>query len=129
MSELINIFIVNHGQFGKYMIESTEMIVGKSKNLYSFSLMKDMSIEDLIFEIQSKIDEIEGDVLFLTDLFGGTPNNVATYFHEKYGYKIIAGYNLPMLIELILTRDNTDNGLSELIDLTINTGKESIKSI
>ena len=87
------IFIINHGEFGKALIESAELIAGPLDDIYAFSLKKGMSLEDLIELVEDKL-KTEKNVIILTDLFGGTPNNVAVYLQNKYQFPLISGVNM-----------------------------------
>lgn len=126
MSERIIIFVLNHGEFGEYMVKSAELIVGKIDDIYAFSLTKEMSIEDLIQQVESKINQLEGTVVLLTDMFGGTPNNVAVYLQQKYHCHVISGMNLPMLLELVIAKNNSDKDIETLIHDAIQAGQQAI---
>ena len=120
------LFIINHGEFGKSLIESAELIVGPIDNIYAFSLIKGMSLEELAQIVEEKLSKVK-QAIVLTDLFGGTPNNVAMYLQSKYCFPIISGVNLPMLLDLILARDSADKDLKTMILDTVSIAKDSIQ--
>lgn len=126
MKNDINVVILTHGEFGESLVQSMKMIIGEVKDIYSFSLKKDMSIGDLIEVVETKIKAFGKYTVILTDLFGGTPNNVAMYLKQKYYCEVISGVNLPMLIDLIISRDNSTKSLEEMLDDCVNSGKLSI---
>lgn len=128
MKSKVNIHIINHGEFGEAIIKSAELIVGKTDYISSSSLLPNMSIEDLIEAVEEKLKEMKGEIIVLTDMYGGTPNNVASVLQNRFNAEIVCGFNLPMLIELILTRDNGYMSAKELVNQAIETGKESIFS-
>ena len=128
MKSKVNIHIINHGEFGEAIIKSAELIVGKTDYISSSSLLPNMSIEDLIETVEEKLKEMKGEIIVLTDMYGGTPNNVASVLQNRFNAEIVCGFNLPMLIELILTRDNGDMSAKELVNQAIETGKKSIFS-
>ena len=98
------IFVITHGHAGEALIESAEMIMGKLNNAASFSLAPGMSPETLIQQVQKKLNEIQSPVLILTDLYGGTPFNVAMALSQTYDIQLICGLNLSMIIEGDLLR-------------------------
>jgi len=126
--ELINIFILNHGEFGESIVKSAEMIAGKIDDIYVFSLKKDMSLEEMIENVESKFKSVNGKKILLTDIFGGTPNNVAMYLKHKYQCHVISGFNLAMILELVLSRDNQEKTIDQMVDDSIAAAIESIKN-
>ncbi len=128
MSQKLNIIVMNHGEFGTWLIKSAEMIVGEIKDVYAFSLTEGKSIENLIKEVTETFDTLNGETVLLTDMYGGTPNNAALVIQQKYQCRLICGMNLPILLELILIRDRDDVSLDVLIKNCVAAGKKSIES-
>ena len=104
---MIGIVLVTHGNLAKEFIAITEHIVGKQPNILPICIFPDEDMEkrrDDIMKAVSAVDEGQG-VVILTDMFGGTPSNLAI---SVMGYKkveVIAGINLPMMIKLISVRN------------------------
>ena len=71
------IIILTHGDAGKELVKSAEMILGKLKNVYTFSLLPNMSLNDFTNDIKNVLEKAPKDTLVFVDLFGGTPSNVA----------------------------------------------------
>lgn len=126
MKKPINIILVNHGRFGEELIRSAEMIVGTVSNIEAVSLLKGMSIEELVVMISEKISQYTGEVVILTDLFGGTPSNVAMMLQQKYTLHIACGMNLPMLLELLMLREYGDLSAEDLIDKSLAAGRQAV---
>ncbi len=126
MNQKLNIFLLSHGEFGEYLCRSAELIIGEIDDIYSFSLKKNMSISDLILIVENKLKEVNGQNILLTDMFGGTPNNVAMYLKQKYKCEVISGMNLPLLLELVISRDNSNKDLDTLLNDCILSGKNAI---
>lgn len=118
------VYILNHGKFGEELIKSAELITGKIERIKAFSLLPGMSIEEFYDHVQSTIEE-DAPSIVLCDIYGGTPSNVAMMLSAKYGFKIVCGINLAMLIELVISRAN-EKDVDELIDKAFNSAKESI---
>lgn len=123
--EPITYVILNHGKFGEELIKSAEMIVGKTKHIYAVSLLSGMSIEEYYEKVREQLKNVKGDILILTDLYGGTPSNVSMMLQREFSLHVICGVNLPMLIELILKRNNTINCVAKTL---IKAGLEAAKA-
>lgn len=132
----LNIIVITHGHFGEEIIKSAEMIVGEIDNIKALSLTPDLSLEDLANKTKNEISGIEDDVILLTDLFGGTPNNVASYFKQTMNIPVITGLNLAMLISVTINRDNyISEGIrkeelkSRLINDAVNEAKDAVRIV
>lgn len=122
----LNIVIATHGKFGEELVASAEMIVGKMDRIHNLSLLPDKSFEDFFTESDVLLDRIQGPVVALVDLFGGTPSNVLTALTKKYNHKVITGLNLPLLIDLYLKSQMKESvDIDELSSNCIRIGKES----
>ncbi|MBI1748463.1 MAG: PTS sugar transporter subunit IIA [Acidobacteria bacterium] len=108
---MVGILIVTHGQLCRELIASAEMIVGEvSQHIVPVSIGWHDDVNEVHREIEQAIqaaDQGEG-VLILTDMFGGTPSNIALSFLEKNRIEIITGANLPMVIKLASQKDDKD---------------------
>ena len=104
------------------------LIAGEQEAYQAVDFLPTYSTEDLTREITKALDELkecEGVIIF-TDLMGGTPFNVSAQIgHGKDNIRIVAGTNLPMLVEIVMSRKFMDN-LDELVDSVLETGKEQV---
>ena len=99
---MIGLVLVTHGRLGEEMVAALEHVVGKQHNVVAVSIGPDDDIEkrrEQILDQVARADEGDG-VILLTDMFGGTPSNLAISMMEKAKVEVIAGVNLPMLIKL-----------------------------
>lgn len=126
MIEPITYVILNHGRFGEELIKSAELIAGKTEHIHAVSLLSGMSIEEYYNEVRGYLKDVEGEVLLLADLYGGTPSNVGMMLQREFSLHIICGINLPMLIELILKRNNEDCTVQELMKAGLDAARASI---
>lgn len=128
---LISILMISHGAFSQGLLESYQMIAGENDRLDALSLdnkgIADFK-ERLTVTVQDKITQ--GKLLILCDLKGGTPFNEAynLYLHYPDKIKVIAGMNLPMVIESGMQVSMTSD-LDELYMIALNTGQTSISGI
>ena len=99
---MIGVLVVTHGNLAKELVEVSSRIVGDLANVESISMGwhddADSARERIRVAIQ-KLDSEEG-VLILTDMFGGTPTNIALTFMEKDRVEVVTGVNLPMMVKL-----------------------------
>jgi len=125
---MVNIVIVSHADLGDALIRAVEMIAGQAEGLYSVSLFPGDSPEGLGEKLEAALQEIEGqETLVLIDLFGGTPYNVAARQVLKENVECVTGANLPMLLELVTSRDGVS--LPELAKEIARAGQESVKNL
>ncbi|MCR1898986.1 hypothetical protein NSA47_08310 [Irregularibacter muris] len=122
----LNIVIGTHGRFGEELIKSAEMILGRMENVKSVSLLPSTSFEEFMHEVDSILGNLEGQILSLVDLHGGTPCNVFTALTKRYHHDVVTGVNLPMLIDLYLNVINSEVlDIDQVIQNCINTIQSS----
>lgn len=123
---MIGLVIVTHGGLAREFRAALEHIVGAQEYLETISIGPDDDMEERRSHIQSAIDRVDnGDgVVLLTDMFGGTPSNLAISVMEEARVEVVAGINLPMLVKLASVR--TCHSLSEAIDLAKEAGRKYI---
>ncbi|MDD2704736.1 MAG: PTS sugar transporter subunit IIA [Acidocella sp.] len=103
---MIGMVLVTHGTLANALRDAMEHIVGKQKNLATVCIESDAEFEGQRAEIARRMAEVDaGDgVILLTDMFGGTPSNLAMSMATQPGVEIIGGVNLPMLVKLAKIR-------------------------
>ena len=94
--------IVTHGQLASEFLAAAEMIVGPVKHIAAVSIGWHDDVEAATGEVERAIRRVsEGrGVLILTDMFGGTPTNIASMFLAEGEVEVVTGVNLPMVIKL-----------------------------
>lgn len=99
---MIGLILVTHGRLADQFVEAMEHVVGKQSDIATVCIGPNDDMEQRRAEIADKIEAVEtgGGVIVLTDLFGGTPSNLAISLLEAGRVEVIAGINLPMLIRL-----------------------------
>ena len=126
---MIGIIIAAHGELGEGLINSAKMIVGPIKKIRSVVLREGESPETFRDEIREAVRSLdcEGGTMILLDLFGGTPSNVCAVLTREMNIEVVSGVNLPMLLEVLLKRD--EHNLRELREIAVEAGKRGIVSI
>lgn len=107
---MIGLVLVTHGQLAKEFVAATEHVVGPQPNTRAVCIGPDDDMDERRKDILSAVDEVDDGhgVILLTDMFGGTPSNLAISVMEKAKVEVIAGVNLPMLIKLASVRPEDD---------------------
>ena len=99
---MIGMVLVTHGRLAEELISALEHVVGPQPAVNTVCIGPDDDMEQRRRDILESVDKAEeGDgVVVLTDMFGGTPSNLAISVMDKANVEVIAGVNLPMLIKL-----------------------------
>lgn len=107
---MIGMVLVTHGRLAEEFVSATEHVVGPQEKVRAISIGPDDDMEQRRQDILNAVAEVETGhgVILLTDMFGGTPSNLAISVMEKANVEVIAGINLPMLIKLASLRGEDD---------------------
>lgn len=107
---MIGLVFVTHGRLAEEFRAALEHVVGHQELLETISIGADDDMELRRKEILGAISRVDNDegVILLTDMFGGTPSNLAISIMDNAKVEVIAGINLPMLIKLASVRDECD---------------------
>ncbi len=103
---MVGIVIVTHGNLARELMNVAEHVVGKQERMIPICIAPDDDMEKCrqsILDAARKVDRGRGTVI-MTDMFGGTPSNLAISIMEHGDYEVIAGVNLPALIKLVTIR-------------------------
>lgn len=123
---MIGVVVVSHGKLARELVAAAEHVVGSQEYFRAISIEADDDMEarrEQIIETAKACDQGRG-VIILTDMFGGTPSNLAISVMAKGNIEVIAGVNLPMLIKLAEVR--TGLGLGEAAQAASDAGRKYI---
>jgi len=127
----IAIVIGTHGWAAEQLLKTAEMLLGEQENVGWIDFVPGENAETLIEKYNAqlaKLDTSKG-VLFLVDTWGGSPFNAASRIVvDKEHYEVIAGVNIPMLVETFMARDDNPS-FDELVALAVETGSEGVKAL
>ena len=126
---MVGIIIATHGEFAAGIKQSSSMILGETEKVEAVVFMPNEGPEDLYRKLQEAINKLETEeILFLVDLWGGSPFNQANRLLEESPETraIVAGLNLPMLLEAYGEREETDKA-HDVAKALINSAKDQIK--
>ena len=118
---MIGIVLVTHGQLAEEFLSAMVHIVGEQKNIATICIQPEDDMEqrrDDILKAVKKVEDGDG-VILLTDMFGGTPSNLAISVMGEGEVEVIAGVNLPMLIQLARSRQ------TQTLESAVNDAQEA----
>ena len=124
---MIGLVIVTHGGLAREFRAALEHVVGPQNRLETVQIGPDDDMGLRRTEILQAIAKVENGsgVIVLTDMFGGTPSNLAISVMDEAKVEVIAGINLPILVKLAALRNEV--GLAEAVRLARDAGRKYIK--
>ena len=123
---MIGLVIVTHGGLAGEFRAALEHVVGQQTQLETISIGPDDDMESRRGDILAAVKRTDtgAGVVVLTDMFGGTPSNLAISVMNEANVEVIAGVNLPMLVKLASIR--ADKDLKKAVDLAKESGRKYI---
>ncbi len=123
---MIGLILVTHGRLADQFVHAMEHVVGPQTNVATICIGPNDDMEHRRQEIADAITDVDSGagVIVLTDLFGGTPSNLAISLLDAGKVEVIAGINLPMLIRLAGARKSM--GVHEAVEAAQQAGRNYI---
>jgi PTS system mannose-specific IIA component len=127
---VVGVLVVTHGRLGEALLESARMIIGSADGATALAFLPGQGVEDLEAALRATLSEsgpVDGTVC-LVDLPGGSPARVAAMLTgECPGLEVVAGANLPMVVEVLLMRDAMS--ATELAEHAAQAGSEGVVNV
>lgn len=128
---MINFIIVTHGEFGAYLVEAAEGIVGRqAAGVRVVATSSRQSVAEICRHVEHTLAELSNDdgIILFTDMPGGTPNNLSfPLIKDAQRVEMISGVNLYMLVSAFSQRDRMD--LEKLVEKIVADGQKSIRDV
>jgi mannose PTS system EIIAB component len=127
----IAIVIGTHGWAAEQLLKTAEMLLGEQENVGWIDFVPGENAETLIEKYNAQLEKLDTHqgVLFLVDTWGGSPFNAASRIVvDKEHYEVVAGVNIPMLVETLMARDDNPT-FDELVAVAVETGREGVKAL
>jgi PTS system mannose-specific IIA component len=123
---MIGLVLVTHGSLARAFVAALEHVVGPQKNIATVCIEADDDMEARRREILDAVRAVNtgSGVVLMTDMFGGTPSNLAISVMNEASVEVVAGVNLPMLIKFASLRDGSS--LSSLVVAIQEAGRKYI---
>ncbi|AHG87183.1 PTS system mannose-specific EIIAB component [Bibersteinia trehalosi USDA-ARS-USMARC-190] len=128
----IAIIIATHGVAAEQLLKTTEMLIGEQSDVAYIDFVAGENAETIMGKYQEKLStELAhcDEVLFLVDMWGGSPFNAANRVIDgKTNMDIVAGVNIPMLVNTCMARDDVET-LAELVEVALESGLSGVRSL
>jgi len=122
---MIGLVLVTHAGLATALKSSAEMIVGTIEGCVTVEVAPGEIADDIMARVVAAVESVQSDgAIIMTDLFGGTPSNMAMSFLKEGCIEVVTGVNLPMLIEFCSRRERMP--VAELAADLYRTGREGI---
>ncbi len=124
---MINILLVTHGDYGKELLNSSEIIIGKIEDAESISFQLGESFEHLSNKVEEAVERLskeDDELIVFTDMYGGSPFNAVSKAMKNREFYHITGINFPLFIDIAVNRKSYS--MEEIAEKIIKYGKKSI---
>ncbi len=123
---MIGLVVVSHGNLANEFVAAMQHVVGQQEKIATVCIGPEDDMEMRRAEILNKVEHVDDGhgVVVLTDMFGGTPSNLAISIMDRAKVEIIAGVNLPMLIKIATLRK--EKNLKDTVEGAQEAGKKYI---
>lgn len=123
---MIGIVLVSHGPLARGLKGAAEMIVGPQERFLAIGMDAAADLDQLRGQIEAAAVEVAADnagVLVLVDLMGGSPANASAYLATA-GTPVICGVSLPMLLEVLTSREQSS--ITDLVEIALQAGRDGL---
>lgn len=116
----------SHGTFARGLLDSVELILGKQQDIHTLCAYVDEN-RDLTEQVETLLTSLpaQDEVIAITDIFAGSVNNEFIRYLHRPHFHLIAGLNLPLVIDLLISADEQDS--EKLIHEALSSSRESIQ--
>lgn len=123
---MVGFIITGHGEFASGLLSSIHLIVGKPERVETVDFLESDTVESLKLKLEKTVQNMGAEeIIFFTDLMGGSPFKAAVELSQIIGSaQVIAGSNLPMIMENIFAREEVC--LEDLVHRCLESGKNAI---
>lgn len=113
---MIGIIVIAHGRLAHEFVSVLEHVIGPQENIKTLGINPDDNVAEQRETLEEMITQVESGkgVVLVTDMFGGTPSNLAIAVSKNKNVEVVAGVNLPMLIDLVQQR-SADLPLNDVV--------------
>lgn len=126
----MKVIAVSHGSYSKGLVESVQMLVGEQENFVAYGLFSEQTVATLTEKLEKEIENTpEGEeILFLTDLFHGSPFNAVVSLMRNHDFYHVTGINIPLAVEVMMGR-YADKTAAEICEGLLEAAPDTIKYV
>lgn len=126
---MVCIIVAAHGESAPALIDSATMIVGEVDNIHAVTFVPGQGPEDLLEAYENIVGNSSDDLLFLVDLFGGSPYNAgARFVAERDNADVVSGLSIPMLVEVFTAARRPNVTVNKLVNKALKAGTTGVRS-
>ncbi len=125
------VIIVTHGKLANELVATSSLLIGRQDSVVTVEFMPGENLESLIKKLAGIIETLAKNmaVLFVVDMVSGSPFNACAYFTKnRKATRLVAGVNIPMLVNILLERQEILN-LDDLVELAVSVGRSAVKKL
>ncbi|XBS70348.1 mannose/fructose/sorbose PTS transporter subunit IIA [Acerihabitans sp. KWT182] len=125
------IMVVAHGRLANEFLATLDMLIGQQIDISAIDFMPGENLECLIKKLDKPVKAVDLaiPILFIVDMVSGSPFNACSFYvKNRKQTKLVAGANIPMLVNLLMDRDDVEN-IEELSEMAMTTGRNAIKNL
>ena len=126
---MVSLLVITHGDFGAYLVEAAESIVGPQKNIRCVGVSPRLPVDEVPRRVMDAVSELGGgELVVAVDMPGGTPCNVVLpVVKDLPGAHVVSGVNLYMLVSAFNNREGA--ALAELAERMIECGRRAVADV
>ena len=126
----MKVIAVSHGSYSKGLVDSVQMLVGEQENLVAYGLFPEQTVATLTEQLEREVNDTpEGEeILFLTDLFHGSPFNAVVSLMRDHEFHHITGINIPLAVEVMMGR-YADKNAEEICRGIMEAAPDTVKYV
>lgn len=126
----MKVIAVSHGSYSKGLFDSVQMLVGEQENFVAYGLFPEQTVSTLTEQLEEEVKKTPKgeEILFLTDLFHGSPFNAVVSLMRNYQFYHITGINLPLTVEVMMGR-YADKSAEEICKGILGTAPDTVKYV
>lgn len=126
----MKVIAVSHGSYSQGLVDSVQMLIGEQENLVAYGLFPEQTVSTLTEKLEEEIKATpkEEEILFLSDLFHGSPFNAVVSLMENYKFYHVTGINIPLAVEVMMGR-YADKSAEEICEGLMEAAPDTIKYV
>jgi PTS system mannose-specific IIA component len=124
---MVDFVLITHGSLALELLKTCEMIIGKQDRTFVITVQSSSSLQEIAVQLDKIVEGSQhSGVIIFTDMFGGSPSNIALAYLKSEDVEVITGVNLPMLIKAFALRQES-NSVSDIGKKCVEAGRSSIR--
>lgn len=126
----MKVIVVSHGRFSEGLVDSVQMLVGEQEDLVYYGLFPEQTVTTLTEKLEEEVKNTPDgeEILFLSDLFHGSPFNAIVSLMRNYEFHHITGINIPLAVEIMMGR-YAGKTAQEICEGIVETAPETVKYV